>query len=391
MKTIIITVINVFILLSCNYESKDKTEYIVSGSHQLIQTADSIGFKLNDETTLLIKALFYYEDISGEEYVAFQNGHNSEIQFYNLKSRELDHVLRFDEGGENFAGIFLGFHIQNKDEIYLTRIDKNEVCISNYYGHIYKRIPYPETNKREFIFPSMSVSFNYTPLVIKDHTIYLPQRYIADLPDGESPLAIAIDTCRQYVSKLPFNFPLLLSSKDFLTKSLNIEYGYSRCFDNNNFVYSFFFDEDIYIVNMNHSKIRKLKVKSKYLPKIKFERNNSLDLNVALKKMNEVAMYGNLLYDKYRQVYYRFVYPETEVTTKTNLSDLWQFGRKKFSVIVLDRNFNILGETLFPEGLYNSTLTFINKEGIYISTSHILNPNYNDGILSFKCFKIKEI
>lgn len=390
MKSIIV-VISVFVLFSCSYESKDKAEYIVSGSHQLIPTRDSVQFKLNDETTLLIKALFYYQEESGEEYVVFQNGHNSQIQFYNLKNKELDHLLTFDEGGENFAGIFLGFHIRNKDEIYLTRIDKNELCISNSRGHIYKRIPYPETTKKEFIFPCMSVSFNYTPLVIIDHNIYLTQRYIADLPDGESPLGIAIDTCRQYISKLPFNFPLLLSSKDFLTKSLNIEYGYSRCFDNTNFIYSFFFDEDIYIANIEHNKVEKVKVKSKYIPKIKFERNNGLDLNVALKKMNEVAMYGNLLYDKYRQVYYRFVYPETEVTIKTNLSDLWQFGRKKFSIVILDRNFNILGETLFPEGIYNSTLTFINKEGLYISTSHILNPNYNDGILSFKCFKVENI
>lgn len=65
-----------------------------------------------------------------------------------------------------------------------------------------------------------------------------------------------------------------------------------------------------------------------------------------------------------------------------------QYGRKNFSIIILDRDFNIIGETLFPDYTYNSTLMFIREDGLYISDSHYLNPDFSDDILSFQRFDL---
>ena len=54
----------------------------------------------------------------------------------------------------------------------------------------------------------------------------------------------------------------------------------------------------------------------------------------------------------------------------------------------MDDKFNILGETEFPDYTYNPRLIFIRKEGLYISNSHYLNPNYSDDILGFTKFKL---
>ena len=80
-----------------------------------------------------------------------------------------------------------------------------------------------------------------------------------------------------------------------------------------------------------------------------------------------MARYGDLIYDRYRNVYYRFAYLETELDNNISWRGKAVYGRAKSSVIILDAQFNIIGETLLAENLYNTFAYFISKEGLYIS------------------------
>ena len=113
--------------------------------------------------------------------------------------------------------------------------------------------------------------------------------------------------------------------------------------------------------------------------------------NFTFKDWCERAEYGNLLYDKYRNVYYRIARPKTEVPsglTDREYLDLFDYGRKCFSIIILDKDFNIIGETLFPDYTYNSCMAFVHKDGLYISSSHAFSENYNDDNLTFQRFEL---
>ena len=57
--------------------------------------------------------------------------------------------------------------------------------------------------------------------------------------------------------------------------------------------------------------------------------------------------------------------------------------------MILDENLNILGETFFPAYIYNSNLSFILEDGLYISLNHIKNPEYSDDILRFQKLELK--
>ena len=98
----------------------------------------------------------------------------------------------------------------------------------------------------------------------------------------------------------------------------------------------------------------------------------------------------NLYFDSYRDVYYRVAYPKNEVDAGDNYIELWNYGRKIFSIIILDRDFQIIGETLFPEYIYNPGVMFVREDGLYISSSHVKNPNYNDDVLTFECFQLEK-
>ena len=49
--------------------------------------------------------------------------------------------------------------------------------------------------------------------------------------------------------------------------------------------------------------------------------------------------------------------------------ELVQFGRKNFSIIILDKDFRILGETLFPDNTYNPTIMLVVPKGYTFPTA----------------------
>ncbi|WP_347563509.1 DUF4221 family protein [Phocaeicola coprocola] len=91
------------------------------------------------------------------------------------------------------------------------------------------------------------------------------------------------------------------------------------------------------------------------------------------------------LYDPDNKVYYRIVYVPQETDKDVKPLLLLRSGRKQFLIIIFDKHFNIIGEHLFPSYYtYNPRLCFITKGKLYISTNHVMNPNYSDDVLSFQ-------
>ena len=185
--------------------------------------------------------------------------------------------------------------------------------------------------------------------------------------------------------KLPFDYPDYPGSEVKL-KRYGMEASYSRCYDGQRFIYSFHYDENIYVATPEHDSIRKVSVKSKYFDKVQLPD----ELTASPEDFCVNAWYNNLLYDPYREVYYRIAYPPSTLDKGVRPMELVQFGRKNFSIIILDKDFRILGETLFPDNTYNPTIMLVRPEGLYISDSHYLNPQFNDDILSFRKFELKE-
>ena len=134
-------------------------------------------------------------------------------------------------------------------------------------------------------------------------------------------------------------------------------------FDGENLVYSYELIDTVYTLSTDFSVIKKYPAKSKFIEETKFEVVRNATLEQKLKRICELPIYGNIIYDKYRDVYYRFTFPEVEMDKEKSYLDIFHSGRKQFSIIILDKNMNIVGETLFPEYTYNPNLVFIRKDG----------------------------
>jgi hypothetical protein len=374
---------------SCNSSVHKNRE-----SYELRSTDEYLKFPLNSKTSLLIKAICPFLD-DGTEYLTFQNNMESEILVYNMKKQTYVRTISFDREGPNGIGWFGGYYIKGWNEIYLPDMMRSEINIVNSDGRLLRTISYAETVQGKKTIPFTSLTSTYTPMVFIGHQLYIPQTI--NLMYGskaleDSPVTVVLDTLTYKLKELPFRFPKIMSLEDVKNKSLGSEYSYSRCFDGKNFIYSFFFDENIYITPPSHKRIDKIAVKSRYINELKFVDRTPDNLNLVAKALSELPFYSNLIYDKYRNVYYRFVFPKVELpTNEKNYAEIWQMGRTKFSIIILNDQFEVIGETLFPENVYASTQYFIRKDGLYLSTSFPKNPNFDENTLSFQRIELVKL
>lgn len=366
-------------LYSCSSPQKD--------SCVLVPSSDSLVFELNPQTSMFIKKLSLYTDENGREFLTFQNNVEPEILWYDLASQKYVKTIKLEKEGNNGVGVFCGYQIYSENEIYIPEMMQTVIDVVNSRGEIIRKIKYEKTSSGKPTIPFVSPSFPYKPIYILNKKLYISQSPNRALNDvlANSPVTLILDTINNSVREFDIRFPKVVSEEALRGNTLGVEFNYSMCYNGKEFVYSFFFDEDISIVSLEGKILNKVKAKSRYLEKLYDEMKAPADMSELVETICKIPMYGNLIYDEYRKVYYRFVYPETELEND-NFMDIWQLGRSKFSVMILDENFNVLGETLLPENTYASNLFFIREDGLYISTSFVKNPNYNDDKLCFRRF-----
>lgn len=390
LKNLLLLFVGFFILISCG-TSTDKKE----GTYELKACDKYLKFAVNSKTSLLIKAIYPFIDKDGTEYLTFQNNMKPEILVYNMKTQAYVKTISIDRDGPNGAGWFGGYYIKAWNEIYLPGMMRPEISIVDSGGNLLRRISYEEEMQGKRAIPFTALTSAYTPMIFVDQHLYIPQT--VNLMYGnraleDSPVSVVLDTLTHQLKELPFRFPKIISLEDIRNKSLGSEYSYSRCFDGKKFVYSFFFDENIYVASLDHKKIDRIAVKSRYIDKLQFVSKTPDNLNLVAKMLSELPFYSNLIYDKYRNVYYRFAFPKVELpATEKDYTEIWQMGRTKFSIIILNDKFEVIGETLFPENVYASTQYFIRKDGLYLSTSFLKNPNFDEDTLSFQKMELVKL
>lgn len=348
----------------------------------LEKSESRLSFPLNTHTKTLIYTLTPYTDADGKEYLSFQNEYRNEILFYDMQTGSYRFTVAPALDGPDGVGRFVGYHIHTLDSIFLTSLDVPEIAWVDRNGKLGGKIEYAHASDGTSLSKFQSLTSYYTPLFLINNELYLisgPNRWI-----DQAPVSAAIDLRTRSVEALPFFYPHFPGA-DNPAKQAGVEEYFSRCYDGKRWIYSFYFDENLYVASFRHDSVRRVPAKSRYIDRV--EQIDDYG-RVTFRDLCENPNYGNLLYDPYREVYYRIAYPATEISEKVNAHELLLYGRKKFSILILDKQFRKIGETLFPDYTYNSLLLFIRKDGLYISDSHPMNPAYDDDTLSFRRFDL---
>lgn len=382
MKTLLYILSFIF-FISCNQKNK-KTDIFV---YDLEATNEYLNIHLDDSTYIPLNNISYYQ-FDSSEYIAFVNKQTPQLIIYNISKGEIYKKIVYNTEGDNsIVGYINDFYIKNLNEIYLLSPYTTFLYKSDGNGNIINKIDFSKAQNGE---PLTRVLNTLGRMELIDNKFYITQNlnrtYGSEIMEKSSISAI-IDTTNNTIELTPLKYPKIISLEDLGTNA-GFGYQYRRIFDGENFIYSFLYSDIIYKTSLDHKKVEKRQVKSKYIPEVKVNRLNNNDFNKILKAGCEEATYEDIIFDKYRNVYYRFACPQTEVDSKDSYLEITRYGKKLFTIVILDKDLNIIGEKLFPEFTYVPTAHLIRKDGLYISCSHFKNPNYSDNVLCFQKIKL---
>lgn len=294
----------------------------------------------------------------------------------------------FDLEGPQGVPNILGIHVQNMDSIFLFGYPMRNLQLTDTSGRIKTNFKYEPPLKYTGAFVH-NAHYNYTP-ILSENKLLVNTKFEGDLRTIEDDtlasksLSYTIDLENSEVNLLPITWPAGYNASG--SKILE----FSMASDDEKLVYSLVADHHLYVADMEGNLIKTVYAKSQYVDESFPSFNEATDRFKTMKYVYASDRYERLLYDEYRGVFYRFILPKIDVENEEEFNQLRRFPRK-FAVMILDKELNILGETLMPENAYYPGNSYVSKDGLYISINHPDNPGNEEDLMSFEVFKLKEL
>lgn len=369
-----------YILYSCK-----ETNQITKLSLQATDTY--IEFPI-DEDTRLPKYCLWTFDEKDNEYLAFPS-RGRDILFYDIDKEKLVKKVKYETEGNNGVGRIYSFSVTDFNHIYIADTNEPILYITDTTGIVKSKIKYEFSNNDIPLVPAFFHTITYSPFYKWGDSIYIPQSLNPQIGAKKSPVGVLLNNSTGEIVSVPLNYQFLdgMTEKPSSTGGAKV----STCFDGKSFVYSFETLDSVYKISKNLKTTERYIAKSRYISRPKIEIVSNSDVNLIIKRKCELPAYGNLIYDKFREVYYRFVFVEAEFENNEDYMEIYHNGRKQFSIMILDKEMNVVGETLFPEYTYNAYLFFVRKDGLYLCSSHFKRSDFDDNILRFQKIELIKI
>lgn len=372
-------------LLSCTTKTKERT----SDSYELVPKETYLSFPIDEDTRLPKFCLWSFTD-NQNEYIAFNN-RGDEILFYDVKTQRLVKKVKYEREGPNGVIEINSFYVKDFNHIYIPS-PKGGIFVTDTTARIKQKIDFSQLKGESLLVSFLSATINHSPICFVNDKLYIHQPINPKLGGDflpNSPVGALIDTVSGTKEATPLTYLPYVPSADipsYLRGTI-----VSHCYDGEKFVYSYDTEDSLVMLSADFSKRQSYTAKSRYIDKVKVVYLKDVDMNIALKRNCEIAGYGNIVYDKYRQVYYRFAHPDEELDDEdAYYMDILHWGRKQFSIIILDKDLNVIGETLFPAYTYNSMLYFVAEDGLYLSATHFKRPDFDENVLRFQKMELEK-
>lgn len=342
-----------------------------------------------DDNTPSVSLCIQYIYTDSTEMLATVNKYMNSINLFDLKTKNKIKSYQFDLEGANGIGKISGFLYHNEDSIFTYSQSTNELNIVNSKGERFKRMILFETNKRSSVayFPSPNVVTS-SPIKKIDNLLILNGYLVGESWDetfDNSPttLMVNLETDKiDYANGYP----------EFYHK-----YNWgggptyrSTCYEvnDNNIIVSFPASHEIQVFSIDNNSYSHHYAGSDEIKEI-FSYDSPKKRPVDSEKVFEWYMgnpsYEGIFYDKYNQVYYRIArLPVDDYTPAIT------YNNKPVVVIILDSDFNYIGETLLPaRHRYSPYNVFINEKGMNMQIKD--DGENGDDRMTFVTFKLEKI
>lgn len=350
MKSSIVFLLFLFVAFSsCNeYGSVvNSIDHKAIYNHDLVEK-DTIVFGLDSITSQLFSALEYNSSSKTMSFIAEKN-----ILVYDYVSKSLIRKISINSSYPT------SYSMLNTDSIYIIDYGDEKVLRINQDGNVlneYKII----RGIKYFPLPITKIS----PVVFKDNALFFTGNVAGEYIDENESNRMVLCKLDLGSGKVSYFVPYPDIYQTYNWGGALFRWVYSDYnADRDLFVFSFPADNYIYTISDDMKQMQKYYAGSRHIDVMTyFERNKiiPIDSETKVKHYAESHSYANIIFDKYRNVYYRIA----ELGTEYNGIPGWQ---KEISIIIMDRQFQIIGETFVGKcNLNYKYAIFVNEYGLHI-------------------------
>ena len=380
-------------LVSCIFLSACQTKTETSTTSYDIKLVESkkITLPIDENTYYLSKRIFQYEE-EGKELLFLGNLDKGayEIILYNIENESIHKRIPLRKEGPNGVPAIIGCKPSVDSNGFMAfQPGMQRISILDEKGNILKYYPTYLKDGRIVTYVD-GVSFHFMPTFMKDSIVYFSSRPLK--PNMKThewssvPLFSSLDLKTGEIGQTLICYPPIFK-ENVKHLSMGWEFLYDYNYEQKRLVCSFT-GYDSLMVTDDLCNMKWYNAKSRYLksshPKL-YEAGNLLQ---TLTSMKENSSYLHVMYDKYRDIYYRFA--EMPYEFQSNESPFDEPKAREFSVIIFDKDFNIIGETKFPGNKYFYKMSFVGRDGLYISENNLANPEFDENKQVFTCFKLED-
>ncbi len=373
-----------FLLINCGTTEISNVSYPTT-----LKKAEELTLPLDDETSYEFPLCTYLKE-DGQEYLYTTNVFTNGIDIYNLGEQRLVKRLRFPTNGPNSIRQIQNFTVINSDSIYVyTQANVFQTILVNGEGEVINSNIFEKPDKISFEAIINHGSGNTSPTFLHKKQLCFVQYPLIKLADPanindefECELCYDLETGKG--NKMRIHFPKSYQNK--IWGAFNFMMSRTKGHDDN-VVYSWPAKDEIMVTNFkNEGKWIKAKVDNDYgktpQPFYK-EPEGDEDLEVVVFNYT----YHRMHYDAYRNVYYRLALaPMDELKVK----DYTALSYCPIIVIILNENFEKIGETHLPKNIYDFSACFVGEKGFYIPHTNPGNPNLGENNITYSIFKLQK-
>lgn len=377
----------VLLLASCadnTISIKNEKKGKLKSSIELIANGEK-KFYLDSETAPKSPYMQIFTNADGERMLTFLNPYKSAIYFYNYEDTTYIRKIVYEREGANAILRPAGYYIKSLDSIYVYNMPMTEVDLANSDGQVKKRISLrtdePDWPDR---YPQYLLK-TVNPLILKDDKLLLTGQTFRSLPvsridDFKFAAYINIQT-----DEVRFCY---IYPKEIYGSNSNWEGGlstqvYPALSSKGEIIHSFPASHNLYLYKEGTNIPRKVYAGSNVattIHSINYDEPRKTPDELCLSHYLQEDMYGAIIYDPYRKMYYRFL-----IRGIPNASIKTSIEEKLINIIIMDENFNYLGETTLGKGKeWNWANSFITQEGLNIE--YIDAKDINEDYLILKTF-----
>ena len=352
-----------------------------------VAEAETLVFPLDDSTVENMEHLQYFQR-NDSNILAFTNEYDNSIVFYDYNSSKYLNRISYDKEGRNGIGSVFAFCYVNEDSIYHFHYNLSTLFRTNSKGkvlekHLIQVFPNPSPDSL-FLAPTLFPR-PQSPMRLVGNEMLIPGFLIAEV-EGENDKNRPVMTYFNLIThgvRHSDCYPSMYHNSNWGGDMTWRAVKYTMS-PNGEFVLSFPADHNIRVRKQGEVDYKEYYagVGDGYeIEPIEDKVVNFKSISPEMIRNHYIRnlTYDGIYYDKYREVYYRIAkLPDSDIDIHKRPI------RKPIEVVVLNKDFQIIGKAALPSYKYWISHAFVGEKGL-----HIQIQSENEDELVFKTFVVK--